>query len=281
VLTSTVVSIVRTCTRFAILVVVCSLALAVGAGFYTARNFSINTDINKLISPELDWRKRDNQFEEAFDRDRLILAVVEAPTPELSSAAAKALTEKLSGDTKNFESVTPLGAGEFFEKNGLLFLPVEEVGQVTGQLESGAPLIEIMAGDPSIRGLTGALETGLAGIKRGQAKLDNAERPFNLIAQTVEDVLNKGNATFSWREFTSDKPLTDADRRSFIEFKPILDYNALEPGKDATDAIRQATISTSPRNTVRGSGSPDRCRWPTKNTPRCRTARSPMESAPS
>jgi hopanoid biosynthesis associated RND transporter like protein HpnN len=240
VLTSTVVSIVRTCTRFAILVVVCSLALAVGAGFYTARNFSINTDINKLISPELDWRKRDNQFEAAFDRERLILAVVEAPTPELSSAAAKALTEKLSGDTKNFESVTPLGAGEFFEKNGLLFLPVEEVGQVTGQLESAAPLIEIMAGDPSIRGLTGALETGLAGIKRGQAKLDNAERPFNLIAQTVEDVLNKGNATFSWRELTSDKPLTDADRRSFIEFKPILDYNALEPGKDATDAIRQA-----------------------------------------
>jgi len=148
--------------------------------------------------------------------------------------------EKLSGDTKNFESVTPLGAGEFFEKNGLLFLPVEEVGQVSGQLESGAPLIEIMAGDPSIRGLTGALETGLAGIKRGQAKLDNAERPFNLIAQTVEDVLNKGRATFSWRELTSDKPLTDADRRSFIEFKPILDYNALEPGKDATDAIRQA-----------------------------------------
>jgi uncharacterized protein len=240
VLTSIVVSVVRTCTRFAIPVVIFSLILAVGAGFYTARNFSINTDINKLISPELDWRKRDNQFEAAFDRERLILAVVEAPTPELSSAAAKALAEKLSGDTKHFESVTPLGSGEFFEKNGLLFLPVEEVGQVTGQLESAAPLIEIMAGDPSIRGLTGALETGLAGIKRGQAKLDNADRPFNLIAKTVEDVLNKGNATFSWRELTSDKPLTDADRRAFIEFKPILDYNALEPGKDATDAIRQA-----------------------------------------
>jgi len=220
--------------------VIFSLALAVGAGFYTARNFSINTDINKLISPELDWRKRDNKFEDAFDRERLILAVVEAPTPELSSAATKALTQKLSGDTRNFESVTPLGSGEFFEKNGLLFLPVEEVGQVTGQLESGAPLIEIMAGDPSIRGLTGALETGLAGIKRGQAKLENAERPFNLIAQTVENVVSKGTGTFSWRELTSDKPLTDADRRSFIEFKPILDYNALQPGKDATDAIRQA-----------------------------------------
>ena len=97
-----------------------------------------------------------------------------------------------------------------------------------------------MAGDPSIRGLTGALETGLAGVKRGQVKLDSTARPFSLIAQTVENVLNTGSATFSWRELVSDKPLTDADRRAFIEFKPILDFNALEPGKDATDAIRQA-----------------------------------------
>jgi uncharacterized protein len=240
VLTSIVVAIVRTCTRFATLVVIVSLLLAVGASYYAARHFAINTDINTLISPDLDWRKRDNQFEHAFDREKLILAVVEAPTPELAGAASNALFTKLSGDTKHFESVQPLGSGEFFEKNGLLFLPVEEVGKVVGQLEAAAPLIEIMAGDPSIRGLTGALETGLAGVKRGQVKLDNAERPFNLISQTVEDIVNKGTATFSWRELVSDKPLTDSDRRAFIEFKPKLDYSELEPGKDATDAIRKA-----------------------------------------
>jgi hopanoid biosynthesis associated RND transporter like protein HpnN len=240
VLTSIVVSIVRACTRFALPTVLFALILAIAAGFYTSRHFSINTDINTLISSNLDWRQRDNQFGEAFDRDRTILAVVDAPTPELTSAAGQALEQKLSGDTKHFESVEPLGSGEFFEKNGLLFLPVAEVGRATGQFESAAPLIEIMAGDPSIRGLTGALETGLAGIKRGQVKLDSTERPFNLIAQTVESVLNKGSGTFSWRELVSDKPLTDSDRRAFIEFKPILDYNALEPGKDATDAIRQA-----------------------------------------
>jgi len=240
VLTSIVVSIVKACTRFASLTVLVALILAIAAGFYTARNFSINTDINTLISPNLDWRQRDNQFEKAFDRERTILAVVDAPTPELTSAASAALAQKLSGDTKHFESVQPLGGGEFFEKNGLLFLPVAEVGRLTGQFESAAPLIEIMAGDPSLRGLTGALETGLAGVKRGQFKLDSTERPFSLIAQTVENVLNTGSGTFSWRELVSDKPLTDADRRAFIEFKPILDFNALEPGKDATDAIRQA-----------------------------------------
>jgi len=240
VLTSIVVSIVKACTRFAATTVLITLVLAIAAGFYTAHHFEINTDINTLISPDLDWRKRDIQFDEAFDRDRTILAVVEAPTPELTSAASAALLQKLAGDTKHFESVEPLGSGEFFEKNGLLFLPAPEVARFTSQFESAAPLIEIMAGDPSLRGLTGALETTLAGVKRGQVKLDSAERPLNQIAQTVEDVLNKASATFSWRELSSEKPLTDSDRRAFIEFKPILDFNALEPGKAATDAIRQA-----------------------------------------
>ena len=155
--------------------------------------------------------------------------------------------------------MTPLGSGEFFEKNGLLFLPDRRGGAGHRRsFESAAPLIEIMAGDPSIRGLTGALETGLAGIKRGQVKLDNAARPFNLIAQTVEDVLNKGTATFSWRELASDKPLTDSDRRAFIEFKPILDYQALEPGKDATDAIRQAAADLEIPERIRRPGPADR-----------------------
>ena len=239
-LTSIVVSIVKTCTRFAPLTFALGLILAIGSGYYTSRHFAINTDINTLISDKMDWRQRDIQFDKAFDRDATILAVVEAPTPELASSAAAALEAKLKDDKTNFVSMQPLGSGEFFEKNGLLFLPTKEVAEVTGQFEKAAPLIEIMAGDPSIRGLTGALETGLAGVKRGEVKLDSTQRPFNLISQTVEDVLNKGRANFSWRELVNDKGLTDSDKRAFIEFKPVIDYSALEPGKKAADAIRKA-----------------------------------------
>jgi len=239
-LTNIVVAIVKACTRFATPVLVLSLILTVGSTYYAVRHFKINTDINTLISPDLDWRKRDIQFEQGFDREKLILAVVEAPTPELAGSAANALADKIKGDTKNFEAVQPLGSGEFFARNGLLFLPTEEVAKTTTMFESAAPLIEIMAGDPSIRGLTGALETGLAGVKRGQANLENAARPFNYISETVEKVLAKGDPTFSWRELVSPKPLTDSDKRSFIEIKPVIDYEALEPGKNATDAIRKA-----------------------------------------
>lgn len=227
---------------------IAGLVLTVGAAFYTSRHFVINTDINTLISPDLDWRQRDQQFEQAFDRERMILGVVEAATPELTGVAADALAKKLKDDTKNFSSVERLGGGEFFARNGLLFLPTEEVKQLTGQFSAAAPLLEIMAGDPSIRGLTGALETGLVGVKRGEVQLDSTARPFDYISQTVESVLAKGDAkeaskgdtTFSWRQLISDKPLDDSDKRAFIQFKPVLDYQALEPGKAATDAIRKA-----------------------------------------
>ncbi|MGB3445303.1 MAG: MMPL family transporter, partial [Xanthobacteraceae bacterium] len=239
-LTRLVVSIVGFCTRFAIPTVLVAVIATACAGVYAVQNFAINTDINKLISPDLDWRQRDIAFEKAFDQERLIIAVVEAPTPEFASAAGAALEKKLRENHVNFESVQRLGGGPFFEKNGLLFLPTAEVAQVTGQFEAAAPLLEVIAGDPTLRGLTGALEIALTGVKRGQFPLDTAARPLDAIAGAVEHILDKGSATFSWRELVSDKPLTDADKRAFIEVKPILNFDELEPGKAATDAIRKA-----------------------------------------
>jgi hypothetical protein len=58
--------------------------------------------------------------------------VVEAPTPELTSTAARRFAHKLVGETRHFESVQQPGR-EFFEKNGLLS-SVEEVGRLTSQL---------------------------------------------------------------------------------------------------------------------------------------------------
>lgn len=63
---------------------------------------------------------------------------------------------------------------------------------MTAQFQQAAPLLEIMAGDPSLRGLTGALETGLTGIRRGQLQLDSAAGTFNTVAGTIEDVLKNG-----------------------------------------------------------------------------------------
>ena len=80
-LTRAVVAIVGICTRFAVPTLLVAVLLTIGSGIYTARNFTINTDINTLISPDLDWRKRDIAFDGYFEQERLVIIAVEAPTP--------------------------------------------------------------------------------------------------------------------------------------------------------------------------------------------------------
>jgi hypothetical protein len=241
VLTRTIVSLVRFCTRHAWLVLLTGIALAVAAGFYSHQNFAINTDVAKLISPDLDWRKREVDYEKAFPgRNDLILAVIEAPTPELARQAGAALEQKLLPQTDKFLWVRPAGSGPFFDTNGLLFLPTAEVAKQTSQLASAAPIFDILVDDPSLRGLTGVLEFGLTGAQRGQYSRDSMARPLNMVADTVEKVLTKQPAPFSWRELSSSEPLTPSDRRVLLSIRPVLDFNALEPGGEATDAIRKA-----------------------------------------
>ena len=64
-LRTVIVAIVTRCTRRAWLVIALSTILGAISGVYAIQHFAINTDINKLISPDLPWRKRDLAFEQA------------------------------------------------------------------------------------------------------------------------------------------------------------------------------------------------------------------------
>ena len=47
-------------------VIVAFVILAFASGLYVVRHFSINTDVNALISADLPWRKRELAYEAAF-----------------------------------------------------------------------------------------------------------------------------------------------------------------------------------------------------------------------
>jgi len=54
-------------------------------GYYTANNFSINTDINTLISPTLGLAKARQQFDQAFEPPTTSLRWWTLQTPELTN----------------------------------------------------------------------------------------------------------------------------------------------------------------------------------------------------
>jgi predicted RND superfamily exporter protein len=236
---SAIVRIVEACTRRPWPVLGLALLLSAASAVYAARHFAITTDIEKLISSDLPWHQRQQALSDAF-HDRGILAVVQAPTPELVEQAANALVERLSAGSPHIESVRQTGGGAFFEKNGLLFLPTDEVERTTDNLTKAEPLLEALADDPSLRGAVSALSSGLLAVKSGKLKLDDLTWPFTLAATTADEVLAGRPATFSWRVLVEGHAAEPRELRRFIEVQPILDFTELQPGRGATDAVRQA-----------------------------------------
>ena len=78
----------------------------------------------------------------------------------------------MSDQNDHFHSILEAGGGPFFQKNGLLFLPTEEVVALTKKLGEGKPVIQTLAQDSNLRGLTTALNYGMIGVRMNQYTLD-------------------------------------------------------------------------------------------------------------
>ena len=220
-------------------VIIAFVILTAVSGVYVVRHFAIDTDVNALISADLPWRQRELAYESAFPQStQTILAVVDAPTPELASAAATALADQLSQQGGLFRSVEELGGGSFFEREALLFLDMPDLNATLTQLEGASPSLAILAADPSLRGLIQAFSLSLGAAQMGM--FDSMPQTLNKLADTVESVLAGRPTSFSWKEFLQNEPVKPADRRRLIAIWPKLDFSTLEPGRQATAAIHEA-----------------------------------------
>ena len=240
-LAAAVTFIVRVCTRVPWLVIALGLAGATASAIYSARHFAINTDVNKLISPTLDWRQRELEFERLFPGHfGSTLVVVDAPTAELAAQASADLTRRLAAQPALFMSVEDMAGNAFFSRNGLLFRSTDDVVHLTQGLRKAGPLIGTLVADPSLRGLTRAAALIFIGIQNHATTLDDMARPLSMAAATFEDVLAERPAAFSWQELLVGHPPATSDLRRLIEVHPVLDYSALQPGRRSSEAIRQA-----------------------------------------
>ena len=237
----TVERIVAFCCRWPLTVIALSLLLAAGSGWYTTQNFAMNTDSEQLIDAKVDWRMRQARFDVAFpQKTNLTAVVIDGKTPELAESAAARLTEKLQADPKLFTFVRRPDGGAFFSQNGMLFLSLDEVRDTTQQLIKAQPFLGGLASDPSLRGIMTNLDTVLLGVGAGEAKLADIEGPMTRFADTFNAAAAGKTEFLSWRSLITGAAARPEEVRRFIEVKPQLDFNALEPGAKASDAIRAA-----------------------------------------
>jgi hopanoid biosynthesis associated RND transporter like protein HpnN len=238
---SAITRLVRLSSRYAWPVILSFLLLAaVSAGYFT-RHFAITTDSKQLLSSSLPWRQQEMilniRFPQRIDQ---IIAVIDATTPEAADDAADALVNELGSRSNLIRSVSRPDGGEFFERNGILLLGMDEVQRTTADLISAQPFLGTLAADPTLRGVFRTFSQSLEGVRLGKAKLDALTPALAALANALE-LLGKGKSpSFSWRKLIAGREPKRSELRRFVNIEPVLDFGDLQPGRKATAAIREA-----------------------------------------
>ena len=236
---SLIARVVAVCCRFAWGVAAAGLVLAAASAWYASGHFAMSTDTASLISPKVAWRRNSHRLDLAFPQNADLTAVgIDGQSPQLGGAAAERLTTAAKAHPDQFLSVRRPDGGPFFQKEGLLLLPLAEVQSTINQLMAAQGFLGPLAADPSLRGVMDAMDTAMVGVQHGQASLAQIDKPMSGLADALDKVVAGRPAWFSWEALFTSGPHA-AGARQFILVQPKLDYGALEPGSIPDNAIRQ------------------------------------------
>ena len=235
-----VARIVEFARRNAVLVMIACLVLAAAAAVYAAGHLAVDTDIERMLPSNVAWRQNERALDEAFPQNNnLLVAVIDARTPDLAEQAAAELADKMRAEPQLFTHVRQPDGGPFFDRNGLLYLSPEELDKVAQQLIAAQPLIGSLAHDPSLRGLFDALATFVSGAGTDTEKVAQLDPTLTMIGNVVQRIIDGKRASLSWTEMMTGRKPNARDLRRFVMTRPVLDFSGLESGATARTEIRR------------------------------------------
>jgi hypothetical protein len=222
-------------------VVVLSLLSAVASVVYIAGNIAINTDTTDMLSADLPFRKHWQEENEAFPQfDNTMVVVVEGETPDLADDGAAALVARMREQPALFGNVFYPQGDPFFLRNGLLYLGVDPLLELSDRLATAQPFLGALSADPSLRGLFGVLALAVDQIGKAEGGLPIDIAPMlEAIAKVVEAQAAGRFAQLSWQRLMSaGEDEGRADRLRLIVIKPPLNFESMQPAAPAMDGIR-------------------------------------------
>ena len=239
-ITAFVVRAISLCIHYSRWVIAGAILIAIASSWYAGHAFFREHGYQPAPLRQQPGRQRELVFEKAFPQFDITIVVVDAPTPELVQEASAALAAKLRPQKNFFVSIDETQGSAFFTQNGLLFEPIEQLEPQMTMLTQAQRLVQVLAGDPSLRGVVRALQFGLLGVQSGKLKLDNMVWPLTLAANTLDQVNANKPASFSWQALVQGQEPKSSDLMRFLKVQPVLDYSELQPGMKASNAIRAA-----------------------------------------
>jgi uncharacterized protein len=224
----------------ALAVALAGLLLAAFSAGYAVTHLDVSTDTDRMFSSSLPWRQQADQLNKDFPQfSDLLVAVIDAREPEEAEATAAALAAALAKDHTHFNSVRRPDASPFLRKEGLLFLDTKQLTDLTDRTIDAQPFLGQLVADPTARGLFSALSLLGIGVTKGDVDLGPYFRSLEAFHQAISEALAGHPRPLSWQTLLGGSELTDlAGKYTFVLVQPRLNFGALQPGGEATKAMR-------------------------------------------
>ncbi|MFQ5635368.1 MAG: MMPL family transporter, partial [Gammaproteobacteria bacterium] len=221
-------------------IVVVTIAVSVPVLEFAATHLGVYTDTAAMLSDKLPFRQSYERYRRAFPQlTDMILAVIDADTPESADAAGRELAAELEPAGAIFADVFLAGADPFFARNALLYLDEAELDEVGRRLIAAQPLIGQLNGNRTLEGLAEMLRHAVERPPGGpDPGLENLaiELDRSLTALRAESPY-----TVSWLNALGLDPNGGGATRRYLFLKPILDFREPLAAGAAMRAIRDAT----------------------------------------
>jgi hopanoid biosynthesis associated RND transporter like protein HpnN len=224
--------------RHARAIVVGAVVVSAACLHYTAANLGIDSDDAAMLSEDLPFRALRTEFHRQFPplADPILL-VVDGDTPGRAQDAAEALARRLRGEP-DITSVFVPGGGPFFEKHGLLYLPPEELDQLSDHLTQVQPYLAELTRDGSLRGYVGILGDAVEHAAAGGDDDEELAEVLDHLSAAFEAATRGDEHRLSWTDLILGDESTPDDRRRFVMVEPRVDYAAYQPAGAAIETIR-------------------------------------------
>jgi hopanoid biosynthesis associated RND transporter like protein HpnN len=225
--------------RHALYVALGGLLLAVFSAFFAVHHLSVTTDTDKMFSDRLPWRQQADELNKDFPQfNNLLVAVIDAKEPEEADATAAALADALAKDHAHFISVRRPDASPYLKQEGLLFLDTKQLTDLMNRTIDAQPFLGQLVADPTARGLFSALSLLGMGVTKGDVDLTPYLASLVAFHQSMADALAGHPTPLSWQLLLGGGLNDLAGKYKFVLAQPQQNFGALQPGGEATDAMR-------------------------------------------
>ncbi len=237
--------------RYPRLILGAALLLAALSVLYTWEKMAFLTGRDQLMPANTSFNRDYQAYRREFGDQEEIAVVIESGDSARAGQFGERLAECLRGDRQHFREVFfPFGL-PFFQKNGLLLMPKEELATFTANLAKAAPTLKALAAAPSVQtlftSLTGDMEKYLAApdAPGSGERLDRLVFMLGALGDGIGSFANGGGAGLSLesvmfrRADGSESSFVAAGRQQVLTVLPVKDESSFMQSAAAIDALRK------------------------------------------